>query len=120
MNLCFQILSLRLLIFSMNDQEFWIMLFHVFFCSIIKINHFVNRFFILLRLISPLSLNRSFLAPYAYVSIESIDFILSSSFELKAILLISFVKTFCFALLNICCLFDINILFLMDSLCFLL
>ena len=35
---------------------------------------------------------RSLLVWYAYISIESIDCILSSSFELKAILLISTVK----------------------------
>ena len=39
---------------------------------------------------------RSFLVPYAYVSIESIDHILLSLFELKAILLISSVKTLSF------------------------
>ena len=32
-------------------------------------------------------------SPYAHVSIELIDFILLSSFELKAILLLSSVKT---------------------------
>ena len=45
---------------------------------------------------------RSLLVSCAYVSIESTDFILLLSFELKVILLISSVKTLCFSLLNIC------------------
>ena len=59
------------------------------------------------------SLIRSFLVPYAYVSIESIDCILLSSFELKAILLTSLVKTLSLSLLNLCCVCNINLLFLM-------
>ena len=43
----------------------------------------------MLHLISPLSLTKSLLVPYAHVSIELIDSILSSSCERKAILLIS-------------------------------
>ena len=58
---------------------------------------------------------RSLLVPYACVSIESIDHILLSSFELKAILLISSVKTLCLSLLNLCCAFNISLLFFMDS-----
>ena len=50
---------------------------------------------------------RSVLITCAYVSIESIDYILLSSFELKAILLISSVKTLCLSLLNLCCVFHI-------------
>ena len=46
--------------------------------------------------------------PDAYGSIESIDCILLSSFELKAILLVSSIKTLCFSLLNLCCVFNIN------------
>ena len=119
----FQIQILQLLILCMDDQEFVAnlgMLFHVLLCKIIKVNHSCILFIILLHLISSVLIKWYFLVSYAYVSIESIDFILWSSFELQAILLISFVKTFCFALLNICCLFNINILFLMNSLCFLL
>ena len=50
--------------------------------------------------------------PYAYVFIKSIDCILLSSFEPKAVLLISSVKTLCSSLLNICCAFNISLLFL--------
>ena len=49
-------------------------------------------FITLLHLMSSFLLIRSLLVWYAYISIESIDCILSSSFELKAILLISTVK----------------------------
>ena len=59
---------------------------------------------------------RSLLVPYAYVSIESIDYILLSLFELKAILLISSVKTLCLSLLNLFCVFNINLLLFMNSL----
>ena len=45
----------------------------------------------------------SLLVPHAYVSVESIDFILLSSFELKAILLITPVKRLCFSLLSLHC-----------------
>ena len=55
---------------------------------------------------------RSFLVPYTYVSIESIDCILLSSFELKATLLISSVKTLWLRLLSICCDSNISLLFL--------
>ena len=50
------------------------------------------------------------LVPYVYISIESIDCISWSSFELKVILLVSSVKTLCPFLLNICCVFDISLL----------
>ena len=101
----------------------WVMLFHVFFCKIIKVHRSkfkVYRFIILLHLISSCSLARSLLVPYADVSIKSIDCILLSSFELKAILLISSVKTLCFSLLNLCFVFSINLLFITNSLCLLL
>ena len=55
---------------------------------------------------------RSLLIPYAHVSIESIDHIHLLSFGLKAILLVSSVKTLCLSLLNLCSAFSIN------SLCF--
>ena len=97
-----------------NLWPIWIMFFYVFFCNIIKVNHFLYRFIILLHLISSFSLTRSLLFSYAYISIESIDCILLSSFELKAILLISSVKTLCFSLLNLCCVFNIDLLFLMN------
>ena len=70
------------------------------------------RFIILLHLISSVLITRSLLIPNAYVSIQSIDCILLLSFELKAILLISSVKTLCLSLLNLCCVFNINLLLL--------
>ena len=94
----------------------WITFSHVFFCNIIKVNHLLYRFIILLHLISSFSFTRSLLVPYAYVSIESIDCILLSSFELKAILLISSVKTLCFSLLCIWCVCNISLLLFMISL----
>ena len=58
---------------------------------------------------------RSLLIPCAYVSIESIDCILLSSLELKAILLISSVRALCFTLLNLCFFLNISLLFFMNS-----
>ena len=77
----------------------WIMLFYVFLCNVIKA--------ILLHLISSFLLTRSSLVPYTNFFIESIDCILISSFELKAILVISSVKTLWFSLINLCFVFDI-------------
>ena len=74
MNLFFQIQSLQSLIFCMVIRRFWpiwIMFFQVFFSNIIKVNQFLYCFLISLPLISSLSLTRSFLVTYAYVSIES-------------------------------------------------
>ena len=59
-------------------------------------------FVILLHLIFSFSLTRSLLVAYACGSMESIDCILLSSFELNAILLISLLKTLCLSLLNLC------------------
>ena len=120
MNLFFQIQSLPLLIFCMNNQEFLANLEYVFCVYIIKINHLLYSVIILLHLISFFSLIRSFLVLYAYVSIKSIDWILLLSFGPKVILLISSVKTFCLSFLNVCCVFNLNLLFLVNSLCFLL
>ena len=78
-----------------------IMFFYVFVCNIIKVNHFVYGFIILLQLISSFSLTRSLLVPYANVSVESIDCILLSWFEPKAIFFISSVETLCLSLLNL-------------------
>ena len=120
MNLFFQIQSLQFLIFFMDDQEFVANLLYVFFyalfCNIINVNHFLYRFIILLHLISSFSLTRSLLVPYAYVSIKSIDCIFLSSFETKAILLISSIKTLCLSILNLCCVFNIDFLFFINSL----
>ena len=62
-----------------------------------------------MRLVFSFLHRRSVLITCAYVSIESIDYILLSSFELKAILLISSVKTLCLSLLNLCCVFNISL-----------
>ena len=93
-----------------NLWSIWVTFFEVFFCSMIRINHFLYSFIVLLHLISPSSFTRAFVATYAYVSMESIDWILLSSFELNVILLLSSVKTLCLSLLNSCCFF-INLLF---------
>ena len=92
MNLFFQIQSFQLLIFCTDDQEFVANLDYVllyFFSNIIKVNHFLCCFINLLHLlikllhlILPFSLTISSLVPYAYVSIETIDWILLSSIEL--------------------------------------
>ena len=62
---------------------------------------------------SSFPLTKTLVVPYAYVSIESIDSILLLSFELKAILLISPVKTLCLSILNLCYVRNVNLLFLM-------
>ena len=115
MNLFFQIQSLQSLIFCMDDKEFELFLLS-FPYNVIKVDHFLYRFIILLHHISLLSLTKFLLVPYAYVSIESIDCILLSSFELKAILLISLVKTLYLLLSNSCCVFIKKLLFFMNSL----
>ena len=115
MNLFFHKHSLQLLIFRTirNLWPIWVMFIYVFFCNIIKVNHFLYSFIMLLHLISSFSLTRSSLVPYAYVSVESNDCIPLSSFELNAALLISSVKSLWISLLNLCCVFYINLLFLM-------
>ena len=72
---------------------------------------------ILLHLISSFSLTRSLLAPcpYPYVSIESIDCIVLLPFKLKAILLVSSIKTLCLSLVSLCCDFNLDLLFFMNS-----
>ena len=59
---------------------------------------------------------RTSLVPHAYVSAESVYCILLSLFELKAILMIFSVKTLCFPFLNLCFIFNISLLFLMNFL----
>ena len=54
-----------------------------------------------MRLIFSFLRIRSLLIPCEYVSIKSIDWVLLSSFELKAILLISSVNTLCLSLSNL-------------------
>ena len=102
---------------SSNYGQFGLYFFNgFFFCNIFKVNHFLYHFIALSHSVSSFSLTRSLLVAYAYVSIKSIDSLLLSSFELKAILLISLVKTLCLSLLNLCGVFDINLLFFMNYL----
>ena len=101
-----------------NLWPIWIMFFYVLFINIIKVNHFLCSFIILLHLIYFLSYTKTVLVPHAYVSIESIDCILLTSFELKTILSISSVNTLYLSLLNLCCIFNIDLLFLMNCLWF--
>ena len=89
-----------------------------FFYNIIKVNYFLYHFIILLHLIFPFSLTRSSIVPYAYVSIESIDCNFLSVVEVKAIFLISSMKTLCLSPLKLCCIFNIDLLFLVNSLWF--
>ena len=79
----------------MNFWPIWIIFFYFFLCNIVKVNHFLYRFFLLLHLILSFLRNSSLLIPYAYVSIELIECILLPSFELKAILLNSSIKALC-------------------------
>ena len=96
-------------------KAIWIMFCYVFFCNIIKVKlkfyiikvKVLYCFIILLRLISSFLHTRSLFIPHLYVFIESI----LPSFELKAILLISSVKVLYFSLLNIYCVFNVNLLF---------
>ena len=101
-----------------NLEPIWIIFLYVLYFNNIKVNHFFYSFIVLLHLVFSFSFTRYLLVPYAYVSIELIDCIVLLSFELKKILLISSVKTLCLSLLNLCCVFDIDLLFLMISLWF--
>ena len=106
MNLFYQILSLQLLIFWMDYQKFAANLdyvFYVFFYNITNVTGIVT--------FDTFTLTRCLLVPYAYVSIKSINYILFSSFELKSILLISSAETLWLSLLNLCCVFNITLLF---------
>ena len=93
----------------------WVM-FLFFVLNIIKFNHILYHFIILLHLIFSLSLTKSLFVPYAYVSIESIDCIFLSSFKLKVTLLISLVKTLRLSFLKLCCIFNIDLLLFINSL----
>ena len=98
-----------------NLWPIWVIFFMFSFVTSSKLIIFYCVI-ILLHLISSFSLTRSLNVPYIYVSIKSIYYILLSSFERKAVLLISSVKTLCLSLLNLCCAFNINLLFFMNSL----
>ena len=121
MNLFFQIQNLQPLIFCMDDQELQpisIMLFYVFFGNIVKVNHLLYYFIILANLISTFLHTRSLLVPSAYASTGSVGCILLSSLALNAVLLPSSVNTLCFSLLNLCCDFNISLLFFINYLRF--
>ena len=79
----------------------WIIFVCFFSCNIIKFNYFLHYFVILLHLVSSFSHNKTLLAPYAYVSSESIHFIILSSLALNTILLTSSVNALYFSLLNL-------------------
>ena len=70
------------------------MFLYVFFYNIIEVNHYLHSFITLLHLISSFLLIRSFLVPYAYVSLKLTDYILLSPFALKEILFISVANIF--------------------------
>ena len=121
MHLYFQIQNLQQSVFYIDGQEYLVNLNSVLLCflfHIIKVNQFLYRYIILLNLVSSFSLTKSLLVPYAFFSIESFDCILKSSFEIKAILLISLVKTLCLSFLIFCCVFNISLLFLTNYLWF--
>ena len=89
--------------------------FYVYFCSIIRGNHFWYFFIILIHLKSYFLCIISSFVPYANVSVESI--ILLSSAAFNTILISASVNT-CLLVLNVCCDFKISLLFFMNSLWF--
>ena len=111
--LVFQIQSLQIFYeWSVICGQFW--LFFMFsFVPWSKL--IILLFYYVVMLLSSFSITRPLLVSKTYVSIESIDYILLSSFELKIISLISLVKILWFSLLNLCCIFNFNLLlFLMN------
>ena len=102
----------------MDDQKVVTNFYYALLSILLSIlfNYYLYCFIVILHVISSFSLARSLLVPYAYVSIESTDCILLSSFELKAILLISSAKILCLSLLNRYFVFNIHLLFFMNSL----
>ena len=120
MNLFFQIQILHLM-FCMDNQKcmtnldcFFIFSFTIsskliIFCIALLYCYILSLLFHVLHLC---------LFHMHIFSIESIDCILLSSFELKAILLIASVGTLFLSLLNLCCVLNIDLLFLMNSLWF--
>ena len=83
---------------------------HLFF--FINFDYALSCFVLLLQMISSCLHTRYLLVPCAYVSIESVDCILSL-LALHAILLNYPVNTLCFLLLNLYCDFNFDLLFLM-------
>ena len=116
MELFFHTQRLQLLIFCIDNQEFVANLDYVcfvFFCNIIIIvNHFLYCFIILLHLVSSFLQTESLLVPCAYVPIESINCILSSSLALNAFQEIHYVH------INVSINININLLFFINSLLF--
>ena len=119
MHLLLQILSLQLLIFCMNDQEFVAILdyvfFYVFFCNIIKVKHFLYCLD---------TFNFFFFVYYFYICSISIcfhwiwclhSFLIAST---QCSLVPSFGDTLCFSILNLCRGFNFNLLFFINSLRF--
>ena len=95
-----------------NFYPTWIMSFYVFSCNIIKFTRFCNVLLDCYILIFSFSDTSSLFLPYAYVSIELVDFIILLSLGLNAILLPSSVRRLCFSLLNIFVDFNINLLYI--------
>ena len=96
----------------------WIMYFYVFFCNVIKANHFLFGLSKLLHLVSSFLSMKSLLIRNACVSTESINCIDLSSLVLDAILITCSVNTLCFSLLNIWWDANNNLLFFIKCLWF--
>ena len=79
-------------------------------CGQFELCSFMYSFVILLHLISSFSFTRFSLVSYTYVSIESNDLRFLLSFELNVISLIFSLKTLCLSLLNLCCTFNIDLI----------
>ena len=101
-----------------NFWPIWIMLFFTSFCNIIKVMGFLYLFIIFFHLIFSFSFARSLLVAHVYISIELIDCILLSSFEIRVIWLISAVKHYAFHfqifavfLILICCFYEFFLVF---------
>ena len=92
-----------------NLRLTWVIFFYVFSRNIIKVNHFLYCFFLMLHLISSFLYARYLFSPYAYAFIELIDCIVLSLLALNLIILISSVNTLYFLFLNLCC--DFNFFF---------
>ena len=123
MNLFFQIQSLQLLIFCIDDQEFvanldYILLFVfsitssklIIFCIVLL--YFITLHYSLLWHL----LNLCFCSFHIYICFYQIDSFLLLSFELKVIWSMSSVKILCLSLLNLCCVFNVDQLFFMNCL----
>ena len=101
------------IIFYMDDQVFLANLDWFLLCLLFWLKPtFLYLFITMFHLISSFLHTKSLFIPYAYVSFKSINWYFLSSFELKAILLISSVQTLCFSLLNLFCDFNVNLLFM--------